>query len=613
MGNNERELDRLNIILTEHPKGLTIAEISKLLHLNRISTSKYLNILLGAGMAEMRIYGPSKVFYPAKRVPISSMLNFTTSLLLVLNDNLSIIDANNTLLKFFSLDKNDLLGHRIDYSPLGSFIDPDLFYYIKKGLDSKENNINVNWMIGGEERFLSIKITPTVFEDGSSGVTLIADDVTELTRYRQNLEQLVDERSKELILINEQLIKEIDGHKKARTKLKKSEHKYRELVENANSLIIQFDTLGYLNFFNEYAERFLGFSEQELMGKNIRDSFIPELDSNGKNMINLVQNLLTDPEKYVQNTCEIVKKDKSRGWVSWTNKIITDSHGTITGILAIGHDITELKRTGESLLASEQRYRTLYRDNPSMFFSLNSEGMIISVNTFGAMQLGYQVEELEGQSILKIIYKEDFQTVLEHLNICLQHPGELFHWQFRKISKQGNILWIKEDARTIMNSEGNTEIFIVCHDISDQKHIEEKLTDIINFLPDATLVIDTEGKVIAWNLAIQTLTGVKAEDIIGKGNYEYSVALYNIRDLILIDYALKPDQKIPPNYFNCKQDENGFFAETYSTYLKPEGIYLWGKASSLYDSLGNLIGAIESFRDITSMKKMEIAMKRISE
>ena len=69
-------------------------------------------------------------------------------------------------------------------------------------------------------------------------------------KYRpQNLEQLVDERSRELNLINEQLIREIECHKKARIKLKKSEQKYRELVENANSLIIKFDTLGYINFF----------------------------------------------------------------------------------------------------------------------------------------------------------------------------------------------------------------------------------------------------------------------------------------------------------------------------------------------------------------------------
>ena len=225
------------------------------------------------------------------------------------------------------------------------------------------------------------------------------------------------------------------------------------------------------------------------------------------------------------------------------------------------------------------------------------------MNSFGAEQLGYTRAELEGQSVLKLIYPEDHQTFLKQMKTSLENPGELFHWQIRKIRKSGEMVWVKEDARTVTGDGGNPELFLVCNDITGQKRNEEKLAVIINFLPDATFVIDTEGKIIAWNKAIENLTRVKAEEMIGKGNYEYSVALYNVREPALIDYALKPDKEIPPNYFNCKREGDNFFAETYSTYLYPEGIYLWGKASPLYDFSGNLIGAIESFRDITSMKR----------
>ena len=455
MVTRKHELERFNDILKKHPKGLTIAEVAKLLQLNRISTSKYLNNLMALGMAEMRVHGPSKVFYPSQRVPISSMLNFSTSLLLVMDDNLSIIDANNALLELFSFKKTDIIGHRIDYSPLGGYITSDFFSYIQKALNSQENCIEVQWIICGEERYLSIKITPTVFEDGSHGVTLIAEDVTELTRYRQNLEQLVNERSKELTIINEQLKNEIENHKKSRSKLKKSEQKYRELVENANSLIIRVDRSGNLIFLNKFAEHFLGYFKNELIGKNILDTIVPKIDSNGKNMINLIQNLLKYPEKSVSNTCEIMKKDTSRIWVSWTNKIITNSHGNIAGILFIGQDITILKRAEDALIASELRYRTLYRDNPSMYFTLDSEETIISVNNFGAMQLGYTVEELKGQPIWKLVYTEDHQMVLTHLDTCLQNPGELFHGVFRTINKAGSILWVKEDARTVIDQDGN--------------------------------------------------------------------------------------------------------------------------------------------------------------
>ncbi|MDD1729680.1 MAG: PAS domain-containing protein [Methanospirillum sp.] len=168
------------------------------------------------------------------------------------------------------------------------------------------------------------------------------------------------------------------------------------------------------------------------------------------------------------------------------------------------------------------------------------------------------------------------------------------------VKKDGTRVWISYTIKVINNSRNDIAgILFIGQDFTDRKQVEEKLVGIINFLPDPTFVVDTEGRVIAWNHAIETLTGVKAEKIMGKGNNEYSVAVYNVREPMLIDYALKPDQKIPPNYFNCKRDEHGFFAETYTTYLKPEGIYLWGKASPLYDSSGNLIGAIESLRDMT--------------
>lgn len=603
MESREKELEHLMLILKEHPKGLTIAEIAKLLHLNRISTSKYLNILLASGMAEMRVHGPSKVFYPSQRIPISSILNFSSSLLLVMNDNLSIIDANNALLHLFSLERRDLIGHRVEYSPLGKYINADLLYSFQKALDSAEKRVEVNWNIGGDERYLTMKITPTVLEDGSPGVTLIADDVTELTRYRLNLEQLVEERSRALQKINEQLKKEVRNHKKARGNLQKSEQQYRDLVEHASSLIIQLDMKGKIRFFNEYAGQFLGYSPDELLGKNLFETCMPESESIGVCSGDLFFAHLSHPDGHLSRVYEIIKKDNSSAWVSWTTKLIRDSRGKATGLLAIGQDITDLKRAEEALIESEQRYRMLYQHNPSMYFTLDSSATILSANTFGAVQLGYLVKELEGQSALCLVHPEDHHTFLDQLQVSLQNPGDIFHGVLRKVTKSGDLLWVKEDICTISYPDKTVQVFIVCHDITDQKRTEEKLTAIIEFLPDATFVINTKGVVIAWNQAIERLTGVKAENILGLGDYEYSLALYNVKQPILIDYALKPEEKIPPNYFNCRREGDEFFAETFNTHLNPEGVYLWGKASPLYDSSGNLLGAIESFRNITSMKR----------
>ncbi len=138
---------------------------------------------------------------------------------------------------------------------------------------------------------------------------------------------------------------------------------------------------------------------------------------------------------------------------------------------------------------------------------------------------------------------------------------------------------------------------------------EQHLADIINFLPDATFVIDNKGKVIAWNHAIETLTGIKAEDILGKGNYEYALSFYGKRRPMLIDLVLKPDDVDEKAYSAFKREGEAVVAEIYMPSFQPGGIYLWAKASPLYDAEGNLVGSIESIRDITEYKKADNALR----
>jgi PAS domain S-box-containing protein len=136
------------------------------------------------------------------------------------------------------------------------------------------------------------------------------------------------------------------------------------------------------------------------------------------------------------------------------------------------------------------------------------------------------------------------------------------------------------------------------------KDSEKFLSDIINYLPDATLVIDREGKVIAWNQAIEEMTGVKAEDIVGKGNYEYSLPFYGIRRPMMIDLVFGRDEEIENQYLYIREEGDVFVTET-NIHLKGKNRDIWAKASPLYDSMGKIIGAIESFRDISDHKQME--------
>ncbi len=132
---------------------------------------------------------------------------------------------------------------------------------------------------------------------------------------------------------------------------------------------------------------------------------------------------------------------------------------------------------------------------------------------------------------------------------------------------------------------------------------EKRMADIINFLPDATFAIDPEGHVIAWNRAIEEMTGMPAEDIIGKGDYGYALPFYGERRRTLIDLALTCDEDYSrQHYSHIFRNGSGITIET--DYAHPLGrkVVLWAKASPLYDEHGTLTGAIESVRDITALK-----------
>ena len=137
--------------------------------------------------------------------------------------------------------------------------------------------------------------------------------------------------------------------------------------------------------------------------------------------------------------------------------------------------------------------------------------------------------------------------------------------------------------------------------------------EIIDFIPDAILAIDLNGTVIAWNRAMEELTGILATDILGKGNYEYALPIYGIRRPTLADLALKPDAVTEGKYLNVRRDGKSISGEIYISYFRKGGSYIWGKAAPLYNSSGNVIGAIESIRDITERKLVEEDLRRSQE
>ncbi len=143
-------------------------------------------------------------------------------------------------------------------------------------------------------------------------------------------------------------------------------------------------------------------------------------------------------------------------------------------------------------------------------------------------------------------------------------------------------------------------------DITDRKRAEleteqmqMRFAEIIDFLPDATFVIDADGKVIEWNRAMEEMTGVPALSVLGKGDYEYAIPFYGERKPMLANLVLMPGDEVEQRYRNVQRAGDTLVVDICLPNFRPGGAYLWAKASPLYDSDGNVVGAIETIRDIT--------------
>jgi two-component system cell cycle sensor histidine kinase/response regulator CckA len=135
----------------------------------------------------------------------------------------------------------------------------------------------------------------------------------------------------------------ITSRNQAERALRESEAKYRELVQNANSIIMRRDLQGNITFFNEFAQDFFSYSENEILGRNVVGTIVPKRDSAGRDLAAMIQDIGLHPEKYATNENENMRRDGERVWVAWTNKAIRDKNGKIIEILCIGNDITERK------------------------------------------------------------------------------------------------------------------------------------------------------------------------------------------------------------------------------------------------------------------------------
>lgn len=144
-------------------------------------------------------------------------------------------------------------------------------------------------------------------------------------------------------------------------------------------------------------------------------------------------------------------------------------------ILTSHVDVTETRISARATALAERRYRTLYHDSPAMFFTLDQSGTIVSVNAFGAEQLGYEVEELLGRHVDMLYDAESARVVGEEINHCFSGVGDIRRWEATKRRQDGTELRVRETGRRVLEAGGNSTMLVVCEDISEAHELSREL------------------------------------------------------------------------------------------------------------------------------------------
>lgn len=318
---------------------------------------------------------------------------------------------------------------------------------------------------------------------------------------------------------------DITERRKTEDDLRKSEERYRALVETANSVVLTWDTDGTLMYVNDYAERFFGFNKEELIGRNVVGTIVPQTETSGRDLSLLMKEIQKDPDRFRDNENENITRDGRRVWVRWGNKAILDEKGKLTGILSIGNDITDRKRAEEALQKSEKMLQTIIDAEPECVKLLDENAGLIMMNRAGlAMIEADSLEQVKGQCICPMVtseYRAEFMDITRRV-----FQGESGTLVFEIVGLKGKRSWLETHAVPLRNEKDEIVALLgVTRDITERRRVDEALRasearfrTIIENATSGILVADAAtGRFVYGNPEICFMLGYPGEELMTLG------------------------------------------------------------------------------------------------
>ncbi|MFP4118820.1 MAG: PAS domain S-box protein [Candidatus Woesearchaeota archaeon] len=330
MGSNNDILQEIQKVLRERNMALTVQQISKEIGINRNAVAKYMDVLTATGQVKRKKIGPAKLFTLARRIPISNMMNLAKEFFLVIDEQTNIIDINTSVTETLNTTKETLIGK--DITVFRNRFDIELdnhngFQAIQKALRGEQTSLD--YQITHKERTMNFeaKFIPTCLNDGSNGVTIILEDISDKKRIEQ-------ERTEAL--------------EKARQTKKE--------LEKQQSLFMG-GPVALFHYRNEegWPVEYVSGSFLEMLGRGAKESRNEAVKYTDLIHEEDVKKVLTEAREFERkgfthfshSPYRIRTKNGASKWVSAHTRIIRDEHGTSTHHLSYIIDIASIKQQEE--------------------------------------------------------------------------------------------------------------------------------------------------------------------------------------------------------------------------------------------------------------------------
>ena len=489
------EYNEIRELLRKHPGGMSVTEVAQALGKNKHSTGRYLDGMYAAGLVEMRMFGKAKIYSPAYRVPLASLISKMNERIMILDSDLRLLVINDACLDLMGKQSGDLVGQDLRYVEVADAGVHDLLSVLTGKIGDSEQVLEYPLHLdGGGVIHLHIHMIPSVDEAHQAVYVIVMVDITEEVR-----------------MINE---------------LRDREKQYRELVEMADAIILKLDKNGNIIFFNEFAETFFGYRKEEVLGRSVIGTIVPPEELSGRDLKELIAQVCTDTDSYRRNENANMTEDGRLVWVRWSNRAIRNEDGDVIGVLSVGNDISDRKEMEIYLLSQKDQLERSFQEIECIqrFSGTINSSMTLSEILQDVVRVISKCWSKRGSTGVRITYAGSLYEsgIPEGLPFVFSYPiyagGEevgSFEVGFGDRCEEPEYYQGKERLLSMFAEKIGFAIEWMEAGLKVRR--ERDLSDMILTTVDAAIfVLDPKARILRFNRRSEELIGYREEEVLGK-------------------------------------------------------------------------------------------------